>query len=264
MKLAIIGTGNMGGAIARGLISAGAWDAGNLICTAKTDASLARIQTTLPGVRATRDNRQAASEADLILLAVKPWLMDEVCNEIRPALDLRRHIIISVAAGISLLDLKLLLTMPGSAGKPVIFRAMPNTAVAVQDGVTFICQQNASEEQTAVVNHLFAALGYTLVTDEQHLETGTALASCGIAFAMRYMRAAMEGGVELGFRPEEAARIVEHTVHGAASLLLQSGMHPEVAIDQVTTAGGITIKGLNAMERSGFTAAVIDGLKSCR
>ena len=261
MKLAIIGTGNMGGAIARGLISAGTWRAGDLICTAKTDAGLARIQTTLSGVRATRDNRQAASEADIILLAVKPWLIEKVIEEIRPTLDFSQHIIISVAAGISLQEMEQLLAAPTP---PALFRAMPNTAVSVRDGVTFICQQNATEEQTALVNSLFAALGYTVVTDEQHLNAGTALASCGIAFSMRYIRAAMEGGVELGFRPEEAARIVEHTVHGAASLLLQSGMHPEVAIDQVTTAGGITIKGLNAMERSGFTAAVIDGLKACR
>ncbi len=260
MKLAIIGTGNMGGAIARGLIAAGAWDAGKLICTAKTVASLERIQATLPGVQTTRDNRQAASEADIILLAVKPWLMREVIEEIRPALNFSRHIIISVAAGISLREMEQLLAAPT---QPVLFRAMPNTAVAVLDGVTFICQQNATEVQTSMVDRLFGALGYTVVTDEQHLAAGTALASCGIAFAMRYMRAAMEGGVELGFRPEEAARIVEHTVHGAASLLLQSGLHPEVAIDQVTSAGGITIKGLNAMERSGFTAAVIAGLKAC-
>ena len=261
MKLAIIGTGNMGGAIARGFIAAAAWDAGDLICTAKTDASLTRIQATLPGVQTTRNNRQAASEADIILLAVKPWLMAEVIEGIRPALDLDRHIIISVAAGISLQEMEQLLAVPKC---PALFRAMPNTAVAVRDGVIFICQQNASEVQASLVNKLFSALGYTVMTDEQHLEAGTALASCGIAFAMRYMRAAMEGGVELGFRPEEAARIVEHTVHGAASLLLQGGLHPEVAIDQVTTAGGITIKGLNAMERSGFTAAVIDGLKASR
>ncbi len=259
MKLAIIGTGNMGGAIARGLIASGSWQAGNLICTAKTNASLTRIQATLPGVQATQDNWQAASEADIILLAVKPWLMAGVIEEIRPVLDLKRQLIISVAAGISLQEMEQLLAAPG---QPVLFRAIPNTAVEVMDGVTFICQKNATDEQTALVNNLFTALGYTVITDEQHLNAGTALASCGIAFAMRYIRAAMEGGVELGFRPEEAARIVEHTVHGAAGLLLQSGMHPEVAIDKVTTAGGITIKGLNAMERSGFTAAVIDGLKA--
>ncbi len=261
MKLAIIGTGNMGGAIARGLIVSGTWQAADLICTAKSDSGLARIQATLPGVQATKDNRLAAREADIVLLAVKPWLMSEVMEEIRPVLDFNRQLIISVAAGISLQEMESLLAAPG---QPALFRAIPNTAVEVLDGVTFICQKNATDEQTSQVRDLFAALGYTMVTDEQHLAAGTALASCGIAFAMRYIRAAMEGGVELGFRPEEAARIVEHTVHGAASLLLQSGMHPEIAIDKVTTAGGITIKGLNTMERSGFTAAVIDGLKASR
>ena len=262
MKLAIIGTGNMGGAIARGLIASGSWQAADLICTAKSDSGLARIQATLPGVQATQDNKLAAGGADIILLAVKPWFISEVIEEILPVLDFSRQLIISVAAGISLWEMAQLMTGPESTVNPVLFRAIPNTAVEVLDGVTFICGQNATEEQTTLVHDLFAALGYTVVTDEQHLAAGTALASCGIAFAMRYIRAAMEGGVELGFRPEEAARIVEHTVHGAASLLLQSGMHPEVAIDKVTTAGGITIKGLNAMERSGFTAAVIDGLKA--
>ena len=250
----------MGGAIARGLIASGTWQAADLICTAKSDSGLARLQATLPGVQATRDNRQAAAEADIILLAVKPWLIGDVIEEIRPVLDFNRQLIVSVAAGVSLKEMELLLAAPET---PALFRAIPNTAVEVLDGVTFICQKNATDEQMTLVHDLFAALGYTMVTDEQHLAAGTALASCGIAFAMRYIRATMEGGVELGFRPEEAARIVEHTVHGAASLLLQSGMHPEVAIDQVTTAGGITIKGLNAMERSGFTAAVIDGLKNC-
>lgn len=249
----------MGGAIARGLIASGTWQTADLICTAKSDSGIARIQATLPGVQATRENRLAAREADIIILAVKPWLMSEVMEEIRPVLDFGRQLIISVAAGVSLKEMEMLLAAPEA---PALFRAIPNTAVEVLDGVTFICRKNATDEQTTQIHDLFTALGYTMVTDEQHLAAGTALASCGIAFAMRYIRAAMEGGVELGFRPEEAARIVEHTVHGAASLLLQSGMHPEVAIDKVTTAGGITIKGLNAMERSGFTAAVIDGLKA--
>lgn len=259
MKLAIIGTGNMGGAIARGLIASGSWQAADLICTAKTDSGIARILATLPGVQASRNNRLAARGADIVILAVKPWLIGEVIEEIRPVLDFNRQLIVSVATGISLQEMELLLAAPES---PALFRAIPNTAVEVLDGVTFICRKNATDTQTTLIYNLFSALGYTMVTDEQHLAAGTALASCGIAFAMRYIRAAMEGGVELGFRPEEAARIVEHTVHGAASLLLQSGMHPEVAIDKVTTAGGITIKGLNAMERSGFTASVIDGLKA--
>ena len=260
MKLAIIGTGNMGGAIARGLLASDSWQAEDILCTARTDSTLEALSA--QGLHATTDNGAAASQADIVLLAVKPWLIAEVIQEILPALT-PGQIVVSVAAGIGLAELEHLLSTGGNAA-PAVFRAIPNTAVEVQEGVTFIATHNATEEQTSQVNQLFSALGYTCVTDEAHLTAGTALASCGIAFAMRYIRAAMEGGVELGFRPGEAARIVEHTVHGAASLLLQSGMHPEVAIDQVTTAGGITIKGLNAMERSGFTAAVIDGLKACR
>ena len=151
---------------------------------------------------------------------------------------------------------------PDTFHEPIVFRVVPNTAVEVLSGVTFIAQQGASDEQVTYVSQLFEALGFAMVVEEKLIPAGTSLASCGIAFAMRYIRAAMEGGVELGFRPAEAARIVEHTVKGAAALLLSHGAHPEAEIDKVTTAGGITIKGLNAMEKAGFTAAVIDGLKA--
>ena len=132
------------------------------------------------------------------------------------------------------------------------------------ESVTFISYREANEKQIALVCQLFSSIGYTMTIDEKQIPAGTSLASCGIAFAMRYIRAAMEGGVELGFRPAEAARIVEHTVKGAAMLLLNCNMHPEAEIDKVTTAGGITIKGLNAMEKAGFTNAVIEGLKASR
>ena len=148
--------------------------------------------------------------------------------------------------------------------EPVLFRVVPNTAAEVLESVTFIASQGATEEQISIIYRLFSSIGYTMVISEKLIPAGTSLASCGIAFAMRYIRAAMEGGVELGFRPEEAARIVEHTVKGATTLLLQTGIHPEAAIDQVTTAGGITIKGLNAMERSKFAHSVIEGLKASK
>ena len=255
MTIAIIGTGNMGGAIARGLIKSGTCNPENIICTAKTKATLNKIREYNAAIRISRDNASAIAEADIVVLAVKPWLVAEVLEEVRPSLN--RQIIVSVAAGITLNDLEQL------AGSPLpLFRVIPNTAVESLCGVTFIAQHGATEKQTEEVKRLFSALGYALVVDEKLIPSGTALASCGIAFAMRYIRAAMEGGVELGFRPEEAARIVEHTVKGAATLLLESGAHPEVEIDKVTTAGGITIKGLNAMEKAGFTAAVIEGLKA--
>ena len=282
-KIAIIGAGNMGGAIARGLIQAGACLPEEIVCTAKSDATLNRMKEWNARIGVTKDNAEAVRGADLVVLAVKPWFIEEVAEEIRSSLDFSRQIVASVAAGITLDDLAHFLIedydayvrerwfaaaeereprFPDTYHEPVVFRVVPNTAVEVLSGVTFIAQQGASEQQVAYVSQLFEALGFAMVVEEKLIPAGTSLASCGIAFAMRYIRAAMEGGVELGFRPAEAARIVEHTVKGAAELLLNNGAHPEAEIDKVTTAGGITIKGLNAMEKAGFTAAVIDGLKA--
>ena len=255
MTIAIIGTGNMGGAIMRGLIKSSTCRPEEIICTAKTQSTLDKVREYDAHIRVTQDNAEAVSQADIVMLAVKPWLIKQVMDEI--CSNLTKQIVVSVAAGVTLKDLAEI------SGKSLpLLRVIPNTAVEALCGVTLIAHHGASQEQVGQIHHLFSALGYALIVDEKLIPAGTALASCGIAFAMRYIRAAMEGGVELGFRPEEAARIVEHTVKGAATLLLESGEHPEAAIDKVTTAGGITIKGLNAMESRGFTAAVIDGLKA--
>ena len=266
MTIAIIGTGNMGGAIMRGLIKSRICNPEDIVCTAKTEATLNKIREYDANVRISRDNASAVAAADIVVLAVKPWLVPEVLEEILPNLRPKEHVLVSVAAGVTLEQLAEIAIPPSSSEKDGVglplFRVIPNTAVETLCGVTFIAQYGATNQQTEQIQRLFSALGYTLIVDEKLLSAGTALASCGIAFAMRYIRAAIEGGVELGFRPEEAARIVEHTVKGAATLLLESGAHPEAEIDKVTTAGGVTIKGLNAMERAGFTAAVIDGLKA--
>ena len=275
----------MGGAIVRGLVKSGGYNPEEITCTARTEQTLQRLRECSTALRTTTDNVEAARGADIIVLAVKPWLIEEVMEEIRPALELSRQVIVSVAAGVSLSDMANYLiprydiyeaericckeagvepNLPEWFADPVLFRVVPNTAAEVLESFTFVASLNATEEQVDMVCHIFDSIGQTMVVPERLIAAGTSLASCGIAFAMRYIRAAMEGGVELGFRPEEAARIVEHTVRGAASLLLSSGAHPEAEIDKVTTAGGITIKGLNAMEREGFTNAVIEGLKASR
>lgn len=285
MKIAFIGTGNMGGAIVKGLIKSGACKAEDLICTAKSDVTLEKLRQYNDKLYVIRDNKEAVVNSDIIVLAVKPWLINEIIDEIRPVVDLKRQIIISVAAGISLKELTTSFVpdyeqyemeriiaevedreprLPDTFAEPTLFRVVPNTGAEVLESVTFIASRGANEEQVAQICQLFSSIGYTMTIDEKLIPAGTSLASCGIAFAMRYIRAAMEGGVELGFRPAEAARIVEHTVKGAAMLLLNSQMHPEAEIDRVTTAGGITIKGLNAMEKAGFTNAVIEGLKASR
>lgn len=285
MTIAVIGTGNMGGAIVRGLVKSGTCDPKDIICTAKTENTLNKLRQYDASLRVSCDNKEAARAADIIILAVKPWFIRDVIEEIRPFVDLKRQMIISVAAGITLKDLTHLLVpdyeqyemerimaeaeereprFPESFAEPVLFRVVPNTAAEVLESVTFIASRGATGEQVELVRQLFSTIGYTMVVAEKLIPAGTSLASCGIAFAMRYIRAAIEGGVELGFRPGEAAEIVEHTVKGAAALLLSQGTHPEVEIDKVTTAGGITIKGLNAMECAGFTNAVIEGLKASK
>ena len=128
--------------------------------------------------------------------------------------------------------------------------------------MTFIVPVGASEANIQAIVGIFDEMGNTLITDEQHLAAGTTLASCGIAYAMRYIRAASEGGVELGFKADDAKKIVMQTMKGAVELLDASGLHPEAAIDLVTTPGGVTIKGLNEMEHAGFTSSVIRGLKA--
>ena len=262
MKIAIIGAGNMGGAVAAGLAKGKLVQSRDIICTARTQTTLNKIKAIDSDITVTTDNSFAAREADIIILAVKPWLMEEVITDIRQHFDSINQIFVSVAAGVSLEKLSKWIC-PSDPSSVSVFRAIPNTAAAVLSSMTFIASANADVDKIKLVCDIFDEMGTTMYVDEKLIPAGTALASCGIAFAMRYIRAASEGGVEIGFRPEEAIKIVEHTVKGAAELLLSSGNHPEVEIDKVTTAGGITIKGLNEMEHEGFTSAVIKGLKAC-
>ena len=262
MKIAIIGAGNMGGAIAAGLAKGKLVQSKDIICTARTQATLEKIKAIDPDIVTTNDNAFAAREADIIILAVKPWLMEEVITNLRGYIDPCKEVFVAVAAGVTLEELGGWIN-PSDLTSVSVFRAIPNTAAAVLESMTFIASANADEDQKKLVCEIFDEMGTTMYVEEKLIPAGTALASCGIAFAMRYIRAASEGGVEIGFRPEDARKIVEYTVKGAAELLLASGNHPEVEIDKVTTAGGITIKGLNEMEHEGFTSAVIKGLKAC-
>ena len=210
------------------------------------------------GISVTSDNKLAADTADIVCVVVKPWLVERVLKDIKPELDPKKQILIVIAAGVSSENIK------GWLGDqcPSLFLVIPNIAIAEMASMTFVVPVGASEKDIQTVTDIFNKMGNTLITDEQHLAAGTTLASCGIAYAMRYVRAASEGGVELGFKADDAKAIVMQTMKGAVELLEASGMHPEAAIDLVTTPGGVTIKGLNEMEHAGFTSAVIRGLKA--
>ena len=252
MKIAIIGAGAMGGAIVEGLLKAG--HEGTDICVSDPSAAvLDRFAT--KGTSVTTDNEKAAMGADVVCVVVKPWLVESVLKDI--AHILADKMLIVVAAGVP--SAKIMEWI----GQRPLFLCIPNIAIAQLQSMTFLVPCGAvSQHQIQLVTALFNEMGQTIVTDEQHLSAGTTLASCGIAYAMRYVRAASEGGVELGFRADEAKQIVMQTMLGAVKLLEASGMHPEQAIDLVATPGGLTIKGLNEMEHAGFTSSVIRGLKA--
>lgn len=250
MKITIIGAGNMGGAIAEALLNIGDY----AITVSNRTASKLEHFAQL-GASVTTDNCIAAQDADLIILAVKPWLVEKVLQELQAHVNLAKKIIVSVAAATKGEQLCL-----WAGDGPQILTAIPNTAISCGASMTFLVPVRASEATTQQVKALFDMMGQTLVTDEAHLAAGTALASCGIAYALRYVRAATEGGVQLGFRASEAQAVVAQTLRGAAALLNHDGAHAEAEIDKVTTPGGLTIRGLNAMEEAGFTNAVIQGL----
>lgn len=261
MKLAVIGAGNMGGALVRGLARTKGFPAGNLYVANPSQGKLVALKEDFPEIHITNNNVEAVQDADWVLLAVKPWKVKEVLDDLKPALDYSRQVILSVAAGIGTADLLQLLDK-GDGVLPPVFYVMPNTAVAVGGGVVLITSAGASKALIKQVTDLFALTGMSLNLEERLMSAGMMLSGCGIAYAMRYIRAAQEGGVEMGLYPKDALEIVLQTVRGAAELLLANGTHPESEIDKVTTPGGITIKGLNEMEHAGFTSAVIRGLKA--
>jgi len=247
----------MGGATVEGMMKATYFDNKDIIVSDPSEVVLKKFSE--QGIRTTTDNAQAAKEADIVMVVVKPWLVEQVLKGIKDALNPEKQILIVIAAGVKSASIQEWL----GAQCPPLFLCIPNIAIAQLASMTFLVPSVAvTQQQTEQVKAIFDSMGNTLITDEAHLAAGTTLASCGIAYAMRYIRAASEGGVELGFKADQAKEIVMQTMLGAVKLLEASGLHPEAAIDLVTTPGGVTIKGLNEMEHAGFTSAVIRGLKA--
>lgn len=254
MRIAIIGAGSIGGATAFGLKAAGFDD---MVVTARHETTLEKFSA--KGIETSLDNKKAVQGADVIVFAVKPWLMESVVTDALSEEALSNdRILVSMAPGITAEQFK-----SWTEGKGASAYVIPNTAIEIGQSMTFIAPIDAAAEKIAVLEAVFGKVGGTLVVAPDKLRAGTALASCGIAYALRYIRAASEGGVQLGFFAEDAAKVVAQTVKGAAAILEAHGTHPEQEIDKVTTPGGMTIKGLNAMEEAGFTNSVIKGLKGC-
>ena len=252
MKIAIIGGGNLGAAIAEGLLKSKFCKATEITITKRNIAPLKLLSER--GVNVTTNNNEAIKKSDLILLAVKPFQVAEVIAGLKKDLT-AKHIVVSVITGISLNELNEMVKR-----KNPVFRAMPNTAIAIQQSMTCISHSNATPEQLQFVKTLFETLGKVTIIEDKLMDAATVLGACGTAYAMRYIRANIQGGIEIGFDSVTANLIAAQTVKGAAELLLQKGTHPEQEIDKVTTPKGCTIAGLNEMEHQGFSSSLIKGI----
>jgi len=252
-KIAIIGGGNLGAAIAEGLIKSKFVAAGNITVTRRNVEALQPLKTL--GVNITSDNAAAIRNSDVIIVALKPYNVREVLGGLKENFKPAKHIVISVVTGVLIKDLAEII----DNGVP-LFRAMPNTAIAIQESVTCLCQQGASDAQVEYVTDLFSQLGVSISIDEKLMDAATVLGACGIAYALRFIRASTQGGIQIGFDAKTANLIAAQTVKGAAELLLKLNRHPEEEIDKVTTPKGCTIAGLNEMEHQGFSSSLIKGI----
>jgi pyrroline-5-carboxylate reductase len=252
-KIAIIGGGNLGTAIAEGLINSGFVLPADLIVTKRNIDTLKPLADI--GVNISNNNLEAVKNSNWIILAIKPFQIKEVLAQIQPELIASEHCLISVVTGIWVKDIQEIVgeTIP-------VFRAMPNTAIAIQESMTCICSVNATADQTNFVSDAFNQLGKSVLIEEKLMDAATVLGACGTAYAMRYIRANIQGGIEIGFSAKVASLIAAQTVKGAAELLLQKNTHPEQEIDKVTTPKGCTIAGLNEMEHQGFSSSLIKGI----
>lgn len=252
-RIAIIGGGNLGAAIAEGLIQSEFSRPVELSITRRNPGILSRFAE--QGSMVHSDNKKAVKAAEIIILAVKPYNFDDIINEIKTSLDPKKHVIVSVITGVWIEQIQ------KSVGKPVpVIRAMPNTAIAIQQSMTCLAHAGASASQLNYIRQLFDQLGKTVIIDEKLMDAATVLGACGTAYAMRYIRANIQGGIEIGFDAATATLIAAQTVKGAAQLLLEKGNHPETEIDKVTTPKGCTIAGLNEMEHQGFSSSLIRGV----
>lgn len=250
MSIGIVGCGNLGMSLLNGIR---ANDSNIEIVASKRD--LSSLPMSSPNTKFTDSNKELLKSCDIIVIALKPYNVIPFLEEFKQDFDSLRHTVVSVATGITTQEMK------DAIGKEIdLFRAMPNTASSVNESITALSVGRDHLKRKEQITGLFEGLGETVLIDENLMESATILGACGIAYVLRFMRAMIQGGVQVGFDVKTASKIVSQTVKGAAELIIQNGTHPEQEIDRVTTPKGCTIVGLNEMEHSGFSSALIKGI----
>ena len=254
--LAVLGAGMMGGALARGLVRAGAMPPGGIRLfdthAAKSEALAADLG---PGALAAHTAQAAVAGADLVLLAVKPPMIADVLREIAASLT-PAHLVISIAAGVRLEKMEALLT-----GAVPVIRTMPNTPCLIGQGATALSPgTHATAEHLRLAESLFGSVGLSVEVPERLLDAVTGLSGSGPAYVYLMIEALADGGVKEGLTRDTARLLAAQTVLGAAQMVLSSDEHPAQLKDNVTTPGGTTIAALTVLERAGLRTALIDAV----
>lgn len=252
-KAAILGGGNIGLSIAKGLVNSKLYTPENIYLTRRNPQPIEEY--TKIGYKVTSDNHEAVKNCETIIVAVQPQQLNGLLAEIKEDIIESKHTIISVVSGASVKAIKKQVDK-----EAVVIRAMPNTAIAIGESMTCLAGDNVDKQKLEEAKQIFDSVGKTLVITEELMIPATALCACGIAFFLRAIRAASQGGIEIGFHSEEALLMAAQTAKGATALLLSGETHPENEVDKVTTPRGCTISGLNQMEHHGFSSALIRGI----
>ncbi len=251
--IAIIGAGNLGLSLTKGLVDSGSYQPSQFKLSRRRIEKLNEMKDI--GYQCFDNNKAATNQADIIIISVLPQKINIVLDEIKPILN-ENQIIISLVSGVEIGDIKKII-----GTKIPIIRAMPNTAISIRESMTCLSTESTWEPKLLEVKQMFDLVGESTIINEEKMTSATALCACGIAFFLRAIRAASQGGNEIDFHSSEALRMAAQTAKGAASLLLKNNSHPEDEIDKVTSPKGCTIAGLNEMEHNGFSSAFIKGIK---
>jgi pyrroline-5-carboxylate reductase len=238
------------------MLSAGVAEADNIISSDPSEAARTNLRREAQ-ITCTESNAQVAQACEFLVLAVKPQAMNDVLAQLRPCVG-ERHFIASIAAGVPLAELR-----EGLGPLPRLARVMPNTPALVGAGAAAYClDHSANTEDERLLRSMLTAVGTAWCVSESVMDVVTGLSGSGPAFVYQVIEALSDGGVRMGLPREIATALAAQTVLGAAQMVLQTGLHPAVLKDQVTSPGGTTIAGLHALERGGLRAAIIDAVEA--
>lgn len=251
-KITIIGGGNLGKSIISGLASSDLFEAKNITVVDKSKYNLKDVEDNL-GVATSQHIELAIKDVKWVILCVQPRQLVGVLEEIKNLVT-KDQILISTVTGTSIEEINAV--VPNNK----VIRVMPNTGAAKKLSMTCIAANDDVKEELATVEEMFNTIGETLIIEERMMQAATVLGASGIAFFLRFLRAMIQGGIQMGFHPHEAQIIAVQTAIGAATLVAENGTHPEREIDKVTTPQGCTIEGLNEMEHQGLSSSVIKGI----